>query len=125
MFIRVCLKCYDGASGPIRSINRKDGDGPNDEEFGIETCSKCNDPMHYVYTRNELGIANGDYEHISDSLAINPCQTKAHRKLFPGIDVLPDGRLSFDSAKKQSDYCKKTGFEKMPQKIKQKGVKIS
>jgi len=67
----------------------------------------------------------GDYSHTSMSLAINPCQTKVHRKLFPGIGVLPDGQLHFDSVKKQSDYGKKTGFEKMPQKIRNKGVKIA
>lgn len=89
---------------------------------GTHQCPKCGADMQWDCGG---GIRPGDYTHISDSLAINPCQTKTHRKLFPGIGVLPDGRLSFDSPKKQSDYCEKTGFEKMPQKIKNKGVRIA
>ncbi len=90
---------------------------------GIHHCPICAEEMWWD-CRN-VGIAEGDYSHTSASLAINPCQTKAHKKLFPGIDVLPDGQIRFDSVKQQSDYCDKTGFSKMPQKIKKKGVKIS
>ena len=85
-------------------------------------CPKCGVDMRWLCGG---GIREGDYSHTSSSLAINPCQTKAHRVLFPGIDVLPDGRIHFDSIKKQSEYCDKTGFEKMPQKIKNKGVNIA
>ena len=94
----------------------------DDRAKGIHHCPKCGGEMWWD-CRN-VGIAEGDYSHTSASLAINPCQTKAHRKLFPGIDVLPDGQIHFDSVKKQSDYCDKTGFTKMSQKIKKKGVRI-
>ena len=94
----------------------------DDNANGIHQCPQCGADMRWDCGG---GIMPGDYNHVSASLAINPCQTKAHRKLFPGIDVLPDGQLHFDSVRKQSEYCQKTGFEKMPQKIKQKGVKIS
>ncbi len=125
MFIKICLKCYNEEHGPITKIYRKDGDGPMDEEYGVEACSECGGEMHCVKTRNQMGIADGDYSHISASLAINPCQTKAHRKLFPGIDVLPDGQLHFDSVRKQMEYYQMNGFEKMYQKIKQKGKQIA
>jgi hypothetical protein len=69
-----------------------------------------------MLTRNEPGIADGDYSHTSASLAINPCQARAHKKLFPGIGIKNDGQLHFDSVKKQSDYLDKTGFQKKPQK---------
>jgi len=85
-------------------------------------CPKCGADMRWLCGG---GIREGDYHHTSSSLAINPCQTKVHRKLFPGIDVLPDGRLHFDSVKKQSNYCKQTGFVKMPQKIRNKGERIA
>ncbi len=94
----------------------------DDNANGVHKCPDCGTDMRWECGG---GICEGDYSHTSSSLAINPCQTKAHRKLFPGIDVLPDGRIHFDSVKKQSDYCKQTGFEKMPQKIKSKGVKIA
>ena len=94
----------------------------DDNSEGIHICPKCGADMRWDCGG---GIAPGDYNHISASLAINPCQIKAHRKLFPGVNVLPDGQIDFNSVKQQSDYCDKTGFEKMPQKIKNKGVKIA
>ncbi len=89
---------------------------------GIHKCPECGSDMNWDC--GNVGISEGDYSHTSASLAINPCQIKAHRKLFPGIDVLPDGQIHFDSPKKQSKYCDQTGFDKVPQKIKRKGVKI-
>ncbi len=93
----------------------------DDNSDGIHHCPKCGSDMRWDCGG---GIAEGDYSHTSASLAINPCQTKAHKKIFPGIDVLPDGQIHFDSVKKQSDYNEKTGFEKVTQKIRQKGVRI-
>ncbi len=90
---------------------------------GVHKCPDCGKDMWWD-CRN-VGIREGDYNHTSSSLAMNPCQIKAHRKIFPGVDVLPDGRPHFTSVKQQSDYCKKTGFEKMPQKIRKKGVTIA
>lgn len=116
MFISACEDCYDNEHGEVASVNRVDEDDP--------ICPACGGTMYYVYTTHELGIADGDYSHTSASLAINPCQTKAHKKLFPGIDVLPDGQIHFDSVKKQSDYCDKTGFDKVTQKIRKKGIRI-
>lgn len=67
--------------------------------------------------------STGDYEHISESLAIAPSQRKEHAKQFPGVDTLPDGRIKFTSIKQQDDYLKKTGFRKIPQKLKRLGRK--
>ena len=108
MFIGACLKCYDDEQGAIVKVNRVDEDDP--------ICNICGEPMYLVYTKQGSN-SGGDYEHISESLAINPCQEKAHRKLFPKVDVLPDGRLRFTSVRSQSDYLKATGFVKVPQKI--------
>jgi hypothetical protein len=126
MFLLECVECYDETEhGPIVEIQREDGTGPMDDPDEVEVCGKCGKTKHYVLTSNQAGIRDGDYYHISESLAINPSQTKVHRKLFPGVDVLSDGRIGFNSVKKQSDYLKKTGFNKHTQKIKKKGVRIA
>lgn len=72
-----------------------------------------------------IGIPAGDYEHISDSLAIHPEQISEHRKLFPNIDVLPDGRPRFTSPKQQEKYAERCGFYKKRQKKKLKGKRIA
>ena len=102
-----CLKC-----------NTKIED---DNSEGVHSCPQCGADMRWDCGG---GIAEGDYSHVSASLAINPCQTRAHKKLFPGVDVLSDGQIRFNSVKQQSDYCDKTGFDKVTQKICQKGVRI-
>jgi hypothetical protein len=60
----------------------------------------------------------------SDSLAINPEQIPEHRKQFPDVEVLPDGRPVFDNFAKHDAYLKKTGFRKKRQKLKPKGERI-
>lgn len=118
MYISACPKCYDPETkGAIVEIVRKDDDG--------ECCQECWGDLYYVHTDRGSGIRAGDYHHVSESLAINPSQTKVHRKLFPGVDVLPDGRIGFNSVRQQSDYLKKTGFDKHPQKIKKHGKIIA
>jgi len=67
-----------------------------------------------------IGIASGDYCHVSESLAINPNQTQEHRQTFPDVDVLPDGRLRFNSFRSHENYLNRTGFRKHPQKIRKK-----
>lgn len=67
----------------------------------------------------------GDYEHISESLGIHPDQIPEHRKLFPNIDIIPDGRLRFTSVKQQERYAHRCDFDKKRQKIKPKGKRIA
>ena len=71
-----------------------------------------------------VGIPSGDYNHVSDSLAISPDQTSEHKQLFPDVDVLEDGRLQFNSYQSHDRYLAKTGFQKKTQKIRNKGVKV-
>ena len=82
---------------------------------------KCGSIMERDFGLEGPGKSNGDYELISDSLAINPCQTKAHKKLFPGVDVLSDGRLKFNSFRSHDKYLDETGFYKNRQKRTHKG----
>lgn len=85
-------------------------------------CPKCNAPMRWDLTG--IGAASGDYEHISESLAIHPDQIPEHRQKFPNVDVLPDGRPRFTSSKQQERYAERCGFYKKRQKTKSKGKRI-
>jgi hypothetical protein len=62
---------------------------------------------------------------VSDSLAVTPAQVEEHRRLFPDVKMLDDGRPVFDSYKTHDDYLKKTGFVKQPQKIKHRTKKAT
>lgn len=62
---------------------------------------------------------------ISQAMAINPDQTEEHNKLFPGVEVLQDGCIRFANYKQHDDYLKKTGFRKLPQKLKPRSERIA
>lgn len=90
----------------------------------IHKCPNCkNQDMRWDLSG--IGIPNGDYEHISESLAIHPDQIPEHRKLFPNIDVIPGGRPRFTSTKQQERYAERCGFYKKRQKTKPKGKRIA
>lgn len=99
-----CRKCG------FRIENPKDSDYPIRDGYPrFPNCPKCGEIM----VHDVIGLAGkGDYYHISDSLAIHPSQIEEHRKLFPDVNVLPDGRPEFTSVKNRDNYLKKTGFVK-------------
>ena len=84
----------------------------------IHHCARCDKGMRWDL--RGVGIAPGDYEHVSDSLAISPDQTQEHKQMFPDVDVLEDGRLRFTSVRQHETYLNKTGFYKKTQKIRRK-----
>lgn len=81
-------------------------------------CPNCEECM-VMKPEKGFRIGNEPYSKplISDSLAIHPEQTAEHRKKFPDVDVLPDGRLRFNDYKSHDNYLKATGFQKTPQRI--------
>lgn len=79
----------------------------------------CGEDMRWDL-RNNVS-RRGDYEHISDSLAIHPDDIPEHRARFPGVDILPDGRPRFTSPKQQQKYAERCGFTKKPQRIRSLG----
>ena len=87
----------------------------------IHKCPKCGQDMRWN-TNVNCG-KRGDYEHISESLAVSPSQIKEHHQQFPDVDVLSDGRIRFTSYKQHDKYLEKTGFRKVPQKLKGLGRK--
>lgn len=86
-------------------------------------CPRCKEVMRWDINFN-CPKASGAYEHVSDSLAIHPEQIPEHRKLFPNVEVLPDGRPKFTSVKQQEKYANRCGFTKKEQKIRKKGKRI-
>lgn len=109
-FISTCLECYAGEDGDIISVKRIDEDDP--------VCGKCGAPNYLVYTSRTVNIcSSGDYNFTSHSLAMNPSQIAAHRKLFPNVEVTPDGCPQFSSVRQHSQYIDKIGMEKVTQKI--------
>ena len=89
----------------------------------VHECPKCHRGMRWDLTGNVSG--DGNYEHISESLAIHPDQIPEHRQKFPGIDIIPDGRLRFTSTKQQERYANRCGFDKKSQRIRKRGIRIA
>lgn len=94
-----------------------------DDNLKEHQCPQCKQGMRIEWPSYRK--ACGDYNFVSASLAINPSQAAAHRKLFPNVGVLPDGRLEFKSVRSHDKYLEATGFVKHPQKIKRRGVRIA
>lgn len=86
----------------------------------IHKCPVCGGDMRWDLHFN--GGQTGDYEHISQSLAISPKQIADHKKLFPNVDVLPDGRIRFTSFKQHNKYINRCGFYKHEKKLKPKNI---
>lgn len=87
---------------------------------GVHKCPKCGGDMRWDLTG--IGITKGDYNHVSDALAIHPSQITEHRQKFPGVDVLPDGRIHFTSVKQHSDYIEKCNIHKPMNRTTTKGI---
>lgn len=62
----------------------------------------------------------------SDSLAIGRSQVAEHKRLFPDIEIDQELRPVFTSYQQHNDYLEKTGFVKLPQKVRlHDSVKLS
>lgn len=97
------------------------------EEIRKNTCPKCPEcgkDMNRLYSFN---VGNKSYSQSihSDALAINPNQTEEHRRLFPDVEIDSEGRPIFTNFKQHDSYLKKTGFVKLPQKLKKHGKRIA
>lgn len=90
---------------------------------GIHRCPECGEDMRWD---GKIAI-HGNYKHPihSDSLAIHSSQRAKHKRLFPNIELDKQNRPVFHKFVDHEAYLKKTGFVKMPQKIRAKGVRIS
>jgi len=94
----------------------------SDNKTHVHVCPNCGTSMRWDLAG--IGIAAGDYYHESHSMAIHPDQIPEHRKLFPNIEVKPDGVVCFTGVKQQERYVNKCGFDKKMQRNRCKGVRI-
>ena len=83
---------------------------------GIHVCPKCGADMRMNAAVTGL---RGDYRHTSDSLAFHPDDIPLHRKLYPNIEVTPEGQPMFTSPRQQEEYALKSADNyKKPQRTK-------
>jgi hypothetical protein len=61
---------------------------------------------------------------VSDSLAMHPDQIPEHRRMFPNIEVTPEGQPVFDNFTDHEAYLKKCNIQKLPQRKRISGKKI-
>ena len=92
----------------------------DDESTHVHVCPTCGFQMRWDL--RGIGIRQGDYHHVSHSLAMHPDQIPEHRKAFPGIEVQPDGCPVFTSPKQQERYAHACGFEKKAQRTRKIGT---
>lgn len=90
---------------------------------GVHKCPICEEDMAL-----DCKIAiHGNYRipiH-SDSMAISPDQRAEHERLFPNTRLDNQCRPIFENFKQHENYMKKCGIVKAPQKIKNKGKRIT
>jgi predicted RNA-binding Zn-ribbon protein involved in translation (DUF1610 family) len=94
----------------------------DNDAMEIHKCPECDKNMRW----NCQARIRGNYKHPihSDSLAINPEQRAEHERLFPDIRLDKECRPIFDNYRDHEAYLKKTGFVKLPKKIKRVGKRI-
>jgi hypothetical protein len=105
----ICENCGHVIKNPQDSDYRWE-----DGERRFPYCPICNELMG----NDVKGIASkGDYEHVSESLGINPADINEHRKHWPNVEALPDGRLKFKSVREQEKYAHHFGLDKKQSRI--------
>ncbi len=70
----------------------------------------------YLSELCNVGVIEYAKPHVSDSLAMHPEQVPEHRKKFPDIEVLPDGRPVLRDTSQHNKYLKRIGWYKAPSK---------
>jgi len=115
----ICPKC----NIPVSFIK------PMAEANKNEWCPRCGFILRRDF-KNEgvlVGAGRRSYHKpiVSDSMAVAPNQVAEHRKLFPDVKMLDDGRPVFDNFSDHEAYMKKCNVEKVPQKTKKRGKRIA
>jgi len=92
-------------------------------------CPKCNTKMNRDFRAEGVLVGAGKRSYhkpiVSDSLAMNPNQIPEHRKLFPDVQVTSEGQPVFDNFSDHEKYLQKCNIEKVPQKKKKRGKRIT
>jgi len=115
----VCPKCG----------NETEAIKPMVEADTLEPCDVCGTIMVHDFQAENVLVGAGRRSYhkpiVSDSMAVAPNQVAEHRRLFPDVKVLDDGRPVFDNFSDHEKYMKKCNIEKVPQKTKKRGKRIS
>jgi len=95
----------------------------------MENCSICGLILDRNFQAENVLVGAGRRSYhkpiVSDSMAVAPTQVAEHRRLFPDVKILNDGRPVFDNFSDHEKYLKKCNIEKMPQKKRKRGKRIS
>jgi hypothetical protein len=86
-----------------------------------EKCSLCGHSIAAGFAPTGFVQHRGDYNFVSESLAVPVHQIDEHRAMYPDVDVQKDGTLHFTSVAQQDRYYRKSGFNKVPQKTSKLG----
>ena len=92
-------------------------------------CSACGGFMKRNFRAEGVLVFAGRRSYhkpiVSDSMAVAPNQVEEHRRLFPDVKILNDGRPVFDNFSDHEKYLKKCNIEKVPQKKRKRGKIIA
>ena len=95
----------------------------------MENCSICGLILNRNFRAENVLVGAGRRSYhrpiVSDSMAVAPNQVEEHRRLFPDVKMLNDGRPVFDNFTEHEKYLKKCNIEKVPQKKRKRGKRIS
>jgi len=94
-----------------------------------EACDICEAIMKRDFQAENILVGAGRRSYhkpiVSDSMAVAPNQVVEHRRLFPDVKILDDGRPVFDNFSAHEAYLKKCNIEKIPQKKRKRGKRIA
>lgn len=96
------------------------------EREELPTCA-CRTVMVRDFGAERANVGDRPYRRpiVSNSLAINPSQIPEHKRLFPDIQITPEGQPIFESYRQHDTYLKKCGFVKNPQTRRPRGTRIA
>lgn len=97
--------CYKCPNGHISNIFRH-----KPKPRHIETCQKCRLPAIRCISAEHVHTDLVSRERFSDSMGVNPDQIQEAKKLFPGSEYLPDGRLKVKNRADKKKKLKERGY---------------
>lgn len=123
MFRYYCTSCHANIEREemIESDFIKDSRGKDVLTYR-EKCPHCGHNIVAGFYDGPVRKDKGDYNFVSESLAVPIHQIDEHRAMYPDVDVQNDGTLHFTSVAQQDRYYKRSGFNKVPQKNRSLGA---
>jgi hypothetical protein len=108
MYSFKCPEC-GGAREVVKTMSESDG---------IVVCKRCTIPMDRDFQADLPHAASDRYDKpiVSASMAMAIDQIPEHKRLFPDIEVTPQGEPVFDNYADHDAYLEKCNFVKHPGK---------